>query len=107
GYKALNAEWADAAQKEDALEWSKSLFKSGVRPEEAKAEFDAMTPAQKQGALVSVYEHVMQTIEATAKTGERSANVARPFTVDLMERRLRAVLGDKADDLFKAVRGED
>lgn len=110
GYKQINAQWADAAQSEDALSWSDQLFaggKNSMRPEEVKAQFDAFTPAQQQHALVSVRNRIMQTIEDRTKTGVRKTNVSEPFLSDTFNKRMRAILGDKAEPLLRSIGVED
>jgi len=110
GYKALNARWADAAQSEEALGWADELFAGGkdtLRPEEVRAQFEAFTPAQQEHALVSVRNRIMQTIEDRTKTGVRKTNVAEPFLSDTFTKRMRAILGEKADALLRAIGVED
>lgn len=110
GYKQLNGQWMDNVQTDEALSWADEFFaggKNALRPEEIKAQFDAMSPAQQQAAMVSIRNRMLQTVEDRGRTGVRSTNVVDPFLSEGFQKRMRAVLGDKADDMMRRFRAED
>lgn len=110
GYRQLNGQWMDNVQTDEALSWADEFFaggKNALRPEEIAAEFQAMSPAQKQAALVSIRTRMLQTVEDRGRTGVRKTNVVDPFLSDGFENRMRAIFGDKADDLMRRFRAED
>lgn len=114
GYKALNAKWGAQEQSLTALGeagesggFASDFFNKGTTAfteAEMRTKYLALPPEARNAADASIVNQAKLMIENASRDGAASSDVAKPFLIDTITNRLRAILGDKADPLISRLR---
>ncbi len=105
GYKALNSQYAEVKNAQDALKWGQSILETGrasESPEEVSKAFKAMTKRQKAAAKSGLMADMKRMIEEGAGAPDAPRNAAS-FLKGTGPDKVRAILGLEADPMMRKI----